>query len=562
MRSFRSPFDGLGFTTARGGGFSPDFYVSNDGSDSDNGLSDATAWATIATAYSGTTSGVSIGLRAGQNHRRRSASSDHSNRSFGKYGAGDDPIFDARKHIPGATWVLETGSVYKTTITLDDASTPSGVTTSSLANFNAAVWLDETFLEWKTGGANIAANIASVAATPGSFTIHKTGSTVQDPRSDTSGTSYEIYVHLPDGSNPTGQAVSHASYGKAAGLQGGRHYGLVFKGGHGKDHTAIVSYSGTIPHLQDCSSLDFGEHGWVGPLNTTGCSFIGKPRPLMLAADRGRSRGGALNLFTTTARTSETLTHHNLTVKNAWVGLYGHGSGNQGYNQIDLTGTLTIENMTVAIRFDLPNATTRIPFNINGVKCSAVLDVSEIDSFASCDSAWEFTGGGTITFSTVNSGGATSQTLVGFTGTAPTCRFVGVTFIYGLTFVAFSRQYNLAIRSADLTHTTPVLELDDCTDATPDVRMKGKLPNLGGNQHKFHLWLKNGTTIGDIMDTASGTNYPAELTVEAGCTFGMGDRTGPQIETALAGAGIPFSISGNTTIVNRAGTVLSSPGWK
>jgi hypothetical protein len=532
-----------------------DFYVDSvNGSDSNDGLTAAAAFQSIEAAYTASESGDVIALKAGQYHLRRTNVS-LADRSFGKYGSGDDPIIDARQHLQAATWTNTSGNVWQTDVTLGQTSVAGGTGSNT---FNPGMWFNELFLDWKVGGADIAANISAVEAAVGSFTIHRTGQTQQDPRvSGQAGTAFTVYVHLPDSSDPNGQDVSVTSYQAVCNLQGGTLTNIVFKGGHGKDHVGIVSYSGDLPTFVNCSSIDFGEHGWVGPANVVGTWFArGKARPGVSGATLGRNGGAAFNAFTNVYRDTLDLSIENIDAADCAIAFYGHGSGNRGYRDITI-GTLTVDNCTkIAVMNPVP---TTLLSMCNGTVAIGDIQATDVDRAFEVDGVWTV-GAGNISFA-VTPLSTNTEDLAVFVGNEPTLTMTGVTWDFNMTGSAgFAR--NLSDRNTSSSFTDPVLILDGCTDASA-AGIQGRL-RRGGTANifsKIALTVSGGSLIGDILDQATGTNYPVELTVEAGCTFGMGDRTGPAIEAALTAASIPYTISNDTTIVNRAGTVLSSPGW-
>lgn len=536
-----------------------DYYVDvATGSNSNTGTSPAQAWATIEYAYASSSSGKTLALKKGQRHLR-GATQSRANRSFVAYGAGaSGPILDARQNLSGKTWTLQSGNVWKTTVTLGQ-TTVSGGTTANSTYYG--LWLDEDFLVWHVGGADIAANLAAVDADPGSFAINRTGSTVQDPRGDTASTNYDVFVHMPDSADPNGAALLITNYSAASTLQGGTNVGITFKGAWGKDSLGVAAYNGAVPTFESCRFEDFGCHGYVGPCNLTDHYSSGMARPGYAGYSRNRSAGGAVNMFTDTALATTVLTFDGLDLSNANQGLYAHSSGTTTgiYKRWDITGSpFLIDNVTAGIQIDTP-AATRLPMIIEGIQCTAPIAWTNLDQGFIVDSAWSFTGGGSITFSANPLSNAT--TLANFVGTAPSLTLKDTTIQNLLVPFPFSTVYNICYRVSDATHTAPTLTLDNVQDISLTDR-KFKLPRSAGQiYHRCNIVLINGTVVGDLMDQATGTNYPESLTVGAGCTFGMGDRTGPQIEAALTAAGITYSISHNTTIVNRAGAVLSSPGW-
>ena len=83
--------------------------------------------------------------------------------------------------------------------------------------------------------------------------------------------------------------------------------------------------------------------------------------------------------------------------------------------------------------------------------------------------------------------------------------------------------------------------------------------------HLRNVTLPDGTVLrcklGDIGQLPTKGLFAA-----AGSEFGCGNRSGPEIDAALAALalvdGVDFSISGQTTIVGQYGEIISQPGWK
>jgi len=499
--------------------------------------------------------GASIGLRGWQRH---AVPTDVlSGFSLGNY-SGTPARLDLRQSLSGLTWTLDSGSVWKTTVTFTDQAGGNGTDVNSTY---FGLWLTNTFLDWMVGGADIAENISDCEAEPGSFTIHKTGSTEEDPRTPgENSTSFDVYVHLPDGSNPNGKDLLIASRDRYPSFQGGTHKNIEFVGAWGKDAIGVASYSGAVPTFDGCRHLDFGCHGYVGPGHFRNHYARGKGRPGMTGYANGRSAGAAINCYTSSFLSTTTLAFHNLDLNDATNGLYAHGSNNRGYKQWLITGIFKARNCGAAIQVDVPNTTTRESFLVDGIECSGYLDIEGSGTAFICDATWRFTGGGVV--SVGNASGGSSVTLVNFVGTTGYLLLKDATVESILTHVPFTTRHNLVNRTANASHSAPTLELDNVQDVSATTDQKLKLPRSTGTIiHEVHLILKNGTILGSLMDQASGTNYPESLTVGAGCTFGLGDRTGPEIEAAMTAAGKAHSISHNTTIVNRAGAILSNPGW-
>ena len=198
---------GLGITQCKGAGYS--VYVANEGNDLAAGTL-AAPLATMMQALTNTTSGQSIGLKSGQSHVSPDLGvTGFKDRTVGIYGGTEKAVLDVRQFLAGATWALTSGIVWQTTVTFTE--TPSALNGATANSTHFQVW-DEAgdLMTWQVGGADIATNIAAVQSNPGSFTVHRSGSTAQDPRSDTAGADYVFYVSMDDEGDPNGRAIKVA----------------------------------------------------------------------------------------------------------------------------------------------------------------------------------------------------------------------------------------------------------------------------------------------------------------------------------------------------------------
>lgn len=563
MLDLASPLDGFGspFGARRGLlSLTPDYWVDAiDGSDANDGTTSATPVKTLTQARTLAATGKTIAMRKDQLFPRASPAAVDEN--LMAYGTGTyGPRVDARQNLSGKTWTDQGSGVFKTSITLSDVTVAGGVG-SSTTNFG--VWFGELFGTWQVGGADIAANLTALAATSGvlAFAVNKTGSTTQDIRSDTASTGpFDLYVKMPDGLTPQGRDVLCSDKSTVGTFDSRTLIGVELIGSFGKDSSGVSSFA-TIVNLADCVARDFGEHGWVGPANLTRHTAIGKSRPGAAGATRGQSAGAGVNFYTNTYNSTRTLTVNGLSVQNTAKGLYCHGSGNQGYKSLVISGApVVFQNVRTGFDCDTAGAGL-LPMFVDGIFCTARVEMSGgIDAGWECDGNWRFTGGGSVVLTSTPY--ANTTVLVNMYGDQSYMELKDYTFeCLKANDVSFKNQ--LCNRATSNSFATPTLILDNCQDisvvANRLLWVRGASP---ATSEQTHLILKGGTQLWDLADAASRINFPASLTVEAGCQFGWGDRTGPQIEAALTTAGVPFSISGQTTIVGLSGTVKSSPGWK
>jgi len=527
------------------GGYPVSYFVDAvSGNDSNSGSS-AEPFATLSHALGLAASGEIIGLKGAQTHYHDTT---QILRSVVSYGNGNAKL-DCRQIIGGLTWTF-TGGVWKTTVTFRNSTTAGGLSANTTFY---GLWHNEEWVQWQVGGADIAANIANVVATENSWTIHKTGSTNQDPRSD-SGTSFDVYVRLSGDTDPNSEDLRIADVN--AFFIGSELIfdGIDFIGANSKD--SIGGGGSQTATLRNCTHIDFGQHGSVGYLNYFDYTASGKSRPGYGNATVYNRTGGGINLFTGSYYSTGDVRLHNVDLENATIAIYGHGSGNQGYRSIIITGTLRIANSSIGINFDVTNGVTRVPFINNGIECSAAIYISGVTKAFIVDSDWSFFGGGMVSLGP-NVVSGTVVRLVEFIGTESIFRLKDTT-IENTYPISIGRAAFLYTRTSGLTHTTPLLELDNVQDISVNTN---RFMINSNDERLAHLILKNGTVLKNLHSATGQTHYPAELTVEAGCTFGLGNRTGPEIESALTSASVPHSISHDTTIVALDNSVLSSPGW-
>lgn len=537
-----------------------DFYVDAvAGDDGNGGRSKGAAFATIAKALSVASANQTIGLRGGQDHRYHPAGTEPSIAiNLASYGTGKATI-DGRQHLDDAVWTAVDGTenCWQTTATHVNATANNGLNTNS---WTYHLWFPgDEHGTWKVGGADIAANITAVDAAAGSYTVHQDGSTVQDPRSDTNGTVYVYVVHMPDGGDPNGADISISDRQAIWYFGPGRTDNIRLIGGAGKDfaHSANTPF----PVFVDHERTDCNQHGHVGPARVIGTyKAVGRPIPGVGRGDNyGRVDGGGINIYSAIDLTDQDVFIDTVYAENFATALYGHGSTNRIYRDVHAKKVIA-RNCASVVQFDVVNSTNRTAV-IAGTVTIDYIDAVGINVGVNAGGDHVINGGHMVFSANPLD---TNQQVVRFNGHDDEVTLRNVTWEFVIANSA-SWKNNLYARVCDLTHVTPVLILDNCQDLSPQG-YKGAGWRGSAYASQIELHLRNGTVIGSIMDQAAGTNYPARLFVEDGCTFGMGNRTGPQIEAALAGAGLvegtDFEIGASTTIVSTTGAVLSAPGWK
>lgn len=489
-------------------------------------------------------------------------------------GAGYKPVIDARQSLAGAVWTLNSGAIWTTTVTFRDATTAGGVNATNTTYFALADCTADpigTLLRWQVGAASIAANIAAMTA--GSWTVHRTGSSQQDPRtSGESSTNFTVYVWLADSSNPNGKDLRIADQGGVLNVAGNALTNVRLVGAWGKDSVGTTdNLTGPDNQFTDCEHWHYGCHAYVGRGQFTRWAATGYARPGMTSGGSAISvtPGGAPDLYAAAYR-DVVLTLTDLTVSNTLLPVYGHGTGtNQGWRQVVLTGTLTITTTGgTAVRFD--RLTSRAAFVANGVDASAcqVIATGLNTGFVVDGPGWVVgTDSAQSSLAFQNSPTNARNSLVNLDGSAAGFKLVNCAissaYANGSQFTsAGNLLYGRGSASGD---PVPTLELSNVVDSQAvsggTYANRFTMPRTADPARLVNLVLSNGTQLGDLHRATTDAIWPASLTVGAGCRFGFGGRTGPQIVAALNAAGITNSISNQTTIVGLTGQTLSSPGW-
>lgn len=497
------------------------------------------------------------------------------------YGSGPPPIVDGRKDLSGETWAAVGGrpGVYSLNVTLADGITTGGTNASSShfamyllgPNKNVGDIVGER-LTWQVGGASISDNLDAVeAATVSSFTVHAQGQTDEDPRDGSyTGTDVTFYVRLLDDDgnavDPNGENLCVPHMERVFASTGCDVVGIDFIGNLWKDLVTSNSYgSGASTRFNnwiDVRGYESAGHFIVGPANIYGY-LEAHGRPIDESANTF-SGGAAVVAYTTNdySATHDLFVGARMKVTNMQKGHYAHGSGNDLYRSlIWLPGSgIEIDNCSTVFHYDATVAPVIVTRNVQATNAQqlAIMGGSgRWDHYE--DERGKFSG-----YLTGSGGWAALAVLTGDF----TMRLRNIDFDFPGGTSGSNRRNHLIARSN--TGSDPTIIFDGCRDVT-DISVtsgsewvrKGifRRATLGGiDAAKVNLVLVN-TQLGDLCELVDGTNYPASLTVDADSTFGMGSRTGGEVETALTGAGITYSIDHDSTVVALNGQVLSAPGW-
>lgn len=326
------------------------------------------------------TAGRSLLFARGERHYTGFVQYHPSDVHYGAFGRSNDnrrtttgkrvdnrAVLDARKNMSGLTWTSSTVSgqtIWTTTVTLDFTTVMSGL---NLTSTQLPLWDGRSSavgvpLDVKYGGGTITANKALVAATPGSGTINKNGSTVADPRLDSNGTVYDVTVRLADDANPNTLPILISQRDAPMFISGGSITDATLMGGSGKDGNDTVpsTTDGAFTEITNCRFLSVA-HGNVGPFKPLGSNwFIGSPAPAGAAGPGGyavlgrASQGsGGLHIFAPgNYQDRDIEMHATQYIANHTNGVYGHISATPGGYRNGYFADLVVGNSTTALAFD------------------------------------------------------------------------------------------------------------------------------------------------------------------------------------------------------------------
>lgn len=312
------------------------YYVDSSAVDTNSGLSSSTPKKTIAAVAALVQNGDIVLFRRG-GRWFESLTGLQPYVIVGAYGYGAKPIFDGSRPLPQTGWTQDTTNPlnWYLDVTHTVATSPGGIAANS---FHAMVWDERAAgrdapLTPYWAGADITANRAYVGANPGTFTCYKVGSTVKDPRTDTSGTQYRYYVHLSDGSSPNSASIQlyYAEQVQVMSLNFGNIVSDIVvqrtatkdMAGHNQNDSAI---------LENVEFYDAPVHAWVGgAIHLRNCRAVTR----LVSADSTSLTtsqyfaGAAFHGFRATATNGES---RGFVVEGCYaegygVAVYSHGTG-------------------------------------------------------------------------------------------------------------------------------------------------------------------------------------------------------------------------------------------
>jgi len=191
--------------------------------------------------------------------------------TVGRYGTGEDPIFDQSRPIAAASWYADgtTAGAWYADVTHEVQTVNDGVESSDTKYCMWAEWdtagTAEADLVPYWSGVDIAANVAYIATEENVFTCHVQGSTEKDPRLDSNTTTYRYYVYPPNGEDPSAGEITYfyGEYAQVASLpEGGVARDMIWQRSSSKDtsgHNAKMA-----ERLERIRIRGVSGHAWVG----------------------------------------------------------------------------------------------------------------------------------------------------------------------------------------------------------------------------------------------------------------------------------------------------------
>lgn len=542
-----------------------DWFVDAEAGDDAAAGSEAAPFRTIDRAREVAGAQEIIGLKRGQTHFRTVQSPPRRNvtQSIVGYGDSVEPAtISGGQSLNGAVWTLHGNGIYRTQITLPDPHLNGGSGLSGTSTTYPFVREEETYFSWVVGGAEIADNLAQLAALGGAgFAINASGSPVADIREDTTRlTVFDLYVRLADGSDPSGRDLITLAHTQAYKYGSELLQDLRIRDAWGKDTTGTAERQPVVPMLRRIEILGAGAHGWVGTCQVDGFRAVGFARPGMFEAEKGRASGAGLNLYSSEDR-DVVVTIKGLDVTNFGAGLYGHTSStsSQFAERIEVTASeqegfadFRVRNSLSAIKFDAKNRNTVLP---GGLTVECEVDLVDIDSVLVTESDASLTGGGVAIFA-LPAGLYQFQVISQLrTGTAKHLYRDMVFFPPRPN----SRDLDLEIaRGGTTAQGTPEVSFVNCElPLHPDYTFR--VGTRFDTDYQFHLAQSGTTEMGDFVPPDKGT-VPLRFEAEGTGAFALADRSSRSAARSyLEDRGAQHSISNSVTMLRSDGRVVEGP---
>lgn len=364
-----------------GSGVRYDYYVDSViGSDSNDGLSPATAFATVDAFIAATTSnkGASVGFKRGQRHLPASSDSYSFSGRWGAYGSGHLPFFDCSQPITGTitphgthanVYVVE--QTHAVALHLPGAPTASNGPHVGMWWETAATGILGQYLTPIFNAADVTAAELFVKNNPGRCFIQKVGSSTMDIRNETSATVVRYVFQLADSSDPrVGGTMRYACYRAMRFIwtQGAQVSDLAFGRCTGKDQTGVLDnppdFAKPLVTFRRCVWLDTGCHANVGPSNWYNC--IAYTRTL----SRSNGAGGWHN-FTGNFEQRVPVCEDSF-ISGYFHGVYSHGVDQNPVMQQMIGRRLWMDNCATCFTIP-PTAATSIFEDIKITDCDIIL---------------------------------------------------------------------------------------------------------------------------------------------------------------------------------------------
>ena len=549
------------------------------------------AYAAVSGPYT-TTPSSSLLLRNGQQHLV-TPTSDGNNLYMGSIigttgytinigGFGGDGAYgaslDTRMPLAGQAWTASGGS-WVTNVTLHNPLSFGGL--PGITGVHMQVWhvpdpgndVLGTLAEWKTGGANPAANDTAVgAASDFAFSFAYAGQSAGEIRgTGHSGTDYILRVKMADGSDPTGQPLFLTDFASGISFLGGRHGHVVILPTVSKDTCDFYpDQYNFMPWFESLTIIGTPGHSGVGPKSTVG-KFTGHgvPTPGEAAFATGQtSGGGGCHNFT---QGKDMRTHYlyngSLDIKNQTIGCYIHGGGGgpEGYRGWIVRGDILMDNCTTGFNTG--------GLLLEGFKHYGRLLMTEGTHLVetSGEPLWRLAGSGG-SFKGKNS----QVCLVTCANTGNPDITIGSddpteTFILDCSDVtAIDPNYNagLIYTRVDSASVTPA----------PTITLKGVVDetiiNAGTGTYKMGLMATGfypnapyvnlvliRSRLGDLWrgnNYATSDSWPRSLYVDGESSVGFNGRNWANIEAAYAALGWPCTILAGAQAIDSSGNVVDT----
>jgi len=286
---------GLSLARTRRGGESYDYYIDAiDGDDSKDGLTKASAFATLDALVAATVSNrsASVGFRRGQRHLPAVTMAYGFTGRWGGYGDGHMPFFDCSAPVVmgDITPHPDHATVYQVEVTHAVAPFYTNNVGSNGPHVGlfwetSATGIQGQYLTPIFNAANTAAGELFVFNNPGRCFVQKVGSSTVDVRTETTGSVLRYTFRLADSSDPRTPGAGALRYACYHAMNitwspGAKINGLAFGRNTRKDltncATAAVTPLIALPEFTECVWLDPGCHANVGPSNWRKCAAVSR----------------------------------------------------------------------------------------------------------------------------------------------------------------------------------------------------------------------------------------------------------------------------------------------